>query len=109
MKQFVCTLDHIKSKKKLRKKVGIHYLLIVYYKDQVFAMKDKCPHMGYPLSHGRYEDGIIWCKEHGLSIHVDTGEVADQDKAESLFMDEYSRSVKTYQTSIIDGKVYVDK
>lgn len=109
MNQYICTLDEIIRKKKISIKVGIHKVLIGYHQGEVYAIKDKCPHMGFPLSLGKYEDGQISCKEHGLSISLKDGLVVDQSKADALHMDEYSRSVKTYKVSVIDKKVYIIK
>lgn len=107
MNQYICTLDEIIRRKKMSVKVGIHKVLIAYHQGDVYAIKDKCPHMGFPLSLGKYENGHISCKEHGLSIGVVDGLVEDEAKADALHMDAYSRSVKTYKTSIIDNKVYI--
>jgi phenylpropionate dioxygenase-like ring-hydroxylating dioxygenase large terminal subunit len=42
---------------------------IVFFRDfdgQPVALEDRCPHRIYPLSRGRYADGVIECGYHGL-------------------------------------------
>ncbi|MBI9010114.1 MAG: hypothetical protein JEZ05_08780 [Tenericutes bacterium] len=53
------------------------------------------------------EDGVISCKDHGLPISVETGEVIDMTKAEFLKLDEFSLSVRKFKTVVKDGKVFV--
>ncbi len=33
--------------------------------DQVYAMEDACPHAGFPLSRGTFENCVIVCDAHG--------------------------------------------
>ena len=41
--------------------------------DAIHAMEDACPHAGFPLSKGRFENGVIVCSAHGLCYDVRTG------------------------------------
>ena len=74
----------------------------------IYAIQDKCPHRGSSLLSGKLENGVIVCKDHGLPISVETGEVTDMNKAEFLRLDEYSLSVRKFKTVVKDGKVYID-
>ena len=48
--------------------------------DEVFALRDQCPHKGGPLSQGIVFDRRVACPLHGTTIHLDTGEAAAPDK-----------------------------
>ena len=48
--------------------------------DEVFALRDKCPHKGGPLSQGIVFDRRVTCPLHGTTIHLDSGEAAAPDK-----------------------------
>ncbi|MFZ5508447.1 MAG: nitrite reductase small subunit NirD [Pseudomonadota bacterium] len=48
--------------------------------DEVFALKDKCPHKGGPLSQGIVYDKRVACPLHGWNVHLDTGEAVAPDK-----------------------------
>jgi nitrite reductase/ring-hydroxylating ferredoxin subunit len=39
-------------------------MLVVYDKGRVFALDNRCPHMGFPLDHGSVEDGTLTCHWH---------------------------------------------
>ncbi len=41
--------------------------------DQVFALRDRCPHKGGPLSQGIVHGNKVACPLHDWRIHLDTG------------------------------------
>lgn len=47
--------------------------------DEVFAVHDKCPHKGGPLSQGIVTDKTVTCPLHGWKIRLDTGEAVTPD------------------------------
>jgi nitrite reductase/ring-hydroxylating ferredoxin subunit len=43
-------------------------LLVVHDQGRVFALDDRCPHLGFALHQGSIRDGILTCPwHHGLS------------------------------------------
>ncbi len=108
MATYLTTLDTIKQRKKMRIAYQNKFILLTYVNDEVYAIQDKCPHMGSTLSNGILENGVITCKDHGLPISVITGAVVDETKASFLKLDEFSMSVKKYKIKVEDGKVYLD-
>lgn len=52
--------------------------------DQVFALHDKCPHRGGPLSQGIVHGHKVACPLHGWNIELDSGEAAAPDKGCAL-------------------------
>lgn len=48
--------------------------------DEVFAMHDKCPHRGGPLSQGIVAGKVVTCPMHGMKIALDSGEAVAPDK-----------------------------
>ena len=36
-------------------------LLVVYDNGKVFALDNRCPHLGFPLHRGSVDDGILTC------------------------------------------------
>ena len=48
--------------------------------DEIFAVDDRCPHKGGPLSQGIVFDRRVTCPLHGTTIHLDSGEAAAPDK-----------------------------
>lgn len=47
--------------------------------DRVFALHDRCPHRGGPLSEGIVHDGKVTCPMHGWVIELATGEATAPD------------------------------
>ena len=48
--------------------------------DQVFALRDKCPHKGGPLSQGIVHGNKVACPMHDWKIHLDTGMAVAPDE-----------------------------
>jgi len=69
----VARLDQIPTASGLRVVVGGIALGIYRIGDAIHAMEDACPHAGFPLSKGRFADGVIVCSAHGLCYDVRTG------------------------------------
>jgi nitrite reductase/ring-hydroxylating ferredoxin subunit len=50
-------------------------LVLVRNQKGYFAVEDKCPHAGYPLSHGKcMEDGTLMCIYHRYRFDLETGQ-----------------------------------
>jgi len=48
--------------------------------DEVFALDDKCPHKGGPLSQGIVHDKFVTCPLHSWVISLETGEAQGADQ-----------------------------
>jgi len=48
--------------------------------DEVFALVDRCPHRGGPLSAGIVHDCAVACPLHGWVIRLDSGEAEAPDQ-----------------------------
>jgi nitrite reductase (NADH) small subunit len=48
--------------------------------DQVFALYDRCPHKGGPLSEGMVHGRSVTCPLHSWVISLETGEVEGPDQ-----------------------------
>jgi nitrite reductase (NADH) small subunit len=48
--------------------------------DEVFALRDKCPHKGGPLSQGIVHGKRVACPLHDWKIHLDTGSAVAPDE-----------------------------
>ena len=67
------TLDELKA---LGRRVvrGRHRpILLVYDNGGVFALDNRCPHMGFPLDRGSVEDGILTCHWHHARFALSSG------------------------------------
>ena len=48
--------------------------------DQVFALRDRCPHKGGPLSQGIVHGGTVTCPLHNWKIDLASGEAQGPDQ-----------------------------
>jgi len=48
-------------------------VLLVQEGRQVFALDNRCPHMGFPLDRGSVEDGILTCHWHHARFELASG------------------------------------
>ena len=57
----VGTLEEAKAKGRIVVHGAHRPILIVHDRGSVFALDNRCPHMGFPLDGGSVEDGILTC------------------------------------------------
>ena len=70
----------------------------LFYHDGEFHATDlHCPHMGFPLTDGTVDDGILTCPWHHARFELDCGDT----------LDPFADDVKTYPVEVRDGSVYV--
>ena len=65
--------------------------------DQVFALKDSCPHKGGPLSQGIVHGTTVTCPLHNWKIDLGSGEALGPDEG----------CTNRFPVKVEDGKVYV--
>jgi len=65
--------------------------------DDIFAVRDKCPHRGGPLSEGIVHGGLVTCPLHSWKIDLATGEAVLPDKG----------CTRTYATKVEGGRVFL--
>ena len=63
----------------------------------VFAVDNRCPHMGFPLHKGTVRDGILTCHWHEARFDLCSG----------CTFDLWADDVPAYDVSVEDGKVFV--
>ena len=65
--------------------------------DEVFALRDRCPHKGGPLSQGIVYGKKVACPLHNWSIHLDSGMAVAPDDG----------CAAAYPVKIMEGRVYL--
>jgi len=66
--------------------------------DAIYAVDNRCPHMGFPLHRGSVCDGILTCHWHHARFDLESGGTFNQ----------FADDVQTYEVVIRDNIVYVD-
>lgn len=92
------------SLKELRKtncmtaQVGDHTLALFAYGDKVYAVDNRCPHMGFPLHKGSVSDGILTCHWHHARFDLASGGTFDQ----------WADDVRGFPVEVDDDDIFVD-
>jgi nitrite reductase/ring-hydroxylating ferredoxin subunit len=55
-----------------------HPIAIFIYDSKVYAVDNRCPHMGFPLNQGTVKDGILTCHWHHARFDLMNGGTFDQ-------------------------------
>ncbi|MGF6753569.1 Rieske 2Fe-2S domain-containing protein [Paraburkholderia sp. GAS42] len=74
-KEFVLvgSLEALKAEGRLIVQGGHRPILVIYDRGRVFALDNRCPHMGFPLERGSVEDGILTCHWHHARFDLESG------------------------------------
>jgi len=63
--------------------------------DEIFALDDRCPHKGGPLSQGIVHDHHVTCPLHNFVISLSDGEARAPDKG----------CTRAYQVRVVNGLI----
>ena len=73
-------------------------VVLFLYGDRVYAVDNRCPHMGFPLDKGSVENGILTCHWHHARFDLASGGAFD------LWADD----IDAFPVELRDGEIYVD-
>ncbi len=75
-----------------------HGIAVFYHDGRVYAVDNRCPHMGFPLSKGSLHCGILTCHWHHARFDLESGGTFDP----------FADDVRVYPTVVDDGQVWID-
>ena len=93
----VATLQELKATGMIVVRGARCPILVVYDDGKVFALDNRCPHLGFPLHRGSVEDGILTCHWHHARF----------DLASGCTFDLWADDVPTAAVELRDGVVWV--
>jgi len=64
----------------------------------IFAVDNRCPHMGFPLDRGSVKDGILTCHWHHARFDLASGGTFDQ----------WADDVRVYLVEVRNGAIWID-
>ena len=65
--------------------------------DEIFALRDRCPHKGGQLSQGIVYGKKVACPLHNWSIHLDSGEAVAPDQG----------CAASFPVKVVGGQIYI--
>ncbi len=78
-------------------------ILLIRKEGTVYAIDNKCPHMGCPLKGGILDGYVLKCSCHNWGFDIRTG----MNAKTGAYVDKPDAKVSTYQTKISDGNISV--
>lgn len=96
----ICLVDDIPKlgARRVQRPSGCQIAVFRTEDDQVFALLDRCPHKGGPLSQGMVFGRSVACPLHNWTIGLDTGCAHAPDVG----------STPTFSVKVENGQVYLD-
>ena len=73
-------------------------ILVIADGDAVYAVDNRCPHMGFPLQRGTVRDGILTCHWHHAKFDLSGG----------CTFDPFADDVAAFRVEVRDGVVWLD-
>lgn len=97
----ICSLADIPvlGARRVARPVGPQVAIFRTADDQVFALLDRCPHKGGPLSQGLVFGHSVACPLHNWTIALDSGQALAPDEG----------CAARFQVQLVDGQVQLDQ
>jgi nitrite reductase/ring-hydroxylating ferredoxin subunit len=73
-------------------------IALFYHEGDVYAVDNRCPHMGFPLTRGTVEEGVLTCHWHHARFELEEGDTFDP----------WADDVQTFPVEIRDDEIYID-
>jgi nitrite reductase/ring-hydroxylating ferredoxin subunit len=93
------SLNDLKTKEMLVVSGADRPVLLCWSEERPFALDNRCPHMGFPLSKGTVESGVLTCHWHHAQFDLQSGCTFD------LFADD----IPAFEVRIEGDDVFVSK
>ena len=95
---YAMTLEELQAQGIATRTLGSHTVALVLNEEQVYAVDNRCPHMGFPLDRGSVRNGILTCHWHHARFDLKTGGAFD------LWADD----TPAFPVEVRDGEIWVD-
>ncbi|HKJ58490.1 MAG TPA: Rieske 2Fe-2S domain-containing protein, partial [Halobacteriales archaeon] len=94
----VASLSELRGAGRLRVTADGRAIGLFHHEGEVYAVDDRCPHMGFPLTRGTVEDGVLTCHWHHARFELSCGDTFDP----------FADDVPTYPVEVRGDDVWVD-
>ncbi|MBW8742377.1 MAG: Rieske (2Fe-2S) protein [Acidobacteria bacterium] len=92
------SLSEVRAAGRIVVSLGGNTVCLIAADDRVYAVDNRCPHMGFPLHRGSVADGILTCHWHHARFDLCTGGTFDQ----------WADDLRRFPVEIDGDDVYVD-
>ncbi len=98
LKRRAASLEEVREAGRLVVALDGHTICLLAENGDVFAVDNRCPHMGFPLHRGSVADGILTCHWHHARFDLCTGGTFDQ----------WADELRRFPVEVDGDDVYVD-
>ena len=92
------TLEQLKERGCMVVTGGGHAIAVFHHDGQVYAVDNRCPHMGFPLDRGSVSDGILTCHWHHARFDLSSGGTFNP----------FADDVRSFPVTVVDGEIWID-
>lgn len=92
------TLDELKTRGCTVVTGGGHTIAVFAHDGDVYAVDNRCPHMGFPLDRGTVKDGLLTCHWHHARFDLSSGGTFDP----------FADDVRSFPVTVVGGEVWVN-
>ncbi len=93
----VGSLDQLREQGQAVVRANGRAIAVFHHEDDLYAVDNRCPHMGFPLSEGSVENGVLTCHWHHARFELSCGDTFDP----------WADDVRSFPVETRDGDVYV--
>src|ERR1051326_6909638 len=93
----VGTVEDIQARGCVQASGAGHGIAVFAHEGRFYAVDNRCPHMGFPLSRGTVHDGLLTCLWHHARFDLEGGGT----------LDPFADNVRTFPVQVQNGSVYV--
>ncbi|WP_327053431.1 Rieske (2Fe-2S) protein [Halomicrococcus gelatinilyticus] len=93
----VADADELREEGRLLARADGRAIALFHHEGEYRAVDNRCPHMGFPLTEGTVEDGILTCHWHHARFELSCGDTFDP----------WADDVQSFPVEERDGAVYV--
>ena len=94
----VGSLAQIPEGKSMTASIDGQVIALFHTAEGIFAVDNRCPHMGFPLDRGTVKDCILTCHWHHARFDLHSGGAFDQ----------WADDVRAFPVKVEDGDIFVD-
>jgi nitrite reductase/ring-hydroxylating ferredoxin subunit len=98
MRVRVGSFEELKAKGCLVISARGHRVAVFWHEGQVWALDNRCPHMGFPLSRGTVRDGLLTCHWHHARFDLASGGT----------LDPFAGDARVYPTVVEGSDVFIE-
>jgi len=92
------SLAQLPEGKSMTVSIDGHVIALFHTAQGIFAVDNRCPHMGFPLDRGTVKDCILTCHWHHARFDLHSGGAFDQ----------WADDVRAFPVKVADGDIFVN-